>query len=178
MTRAHKSRNRALFALSGGNLFSLGLGAFLMWLFDPDRGSSRRAILQDKLGATFRRASGRAQRRARYASGQVVGMKEKVSKVASGEKFPADDQTLLAKIQSEALGGSVVPKERINVNVQDGIAFLRGQLDTREQIDEIEQSVRKVEGVIDVRNLLHLPGETAPNIEPVIRAQREQRDRS
>jgi osmotically-inducible protein OsmY len=75
---------------------------------------------------------------------------------------PANDQTLAAKIQSEVLGGSSYPKGKLNVTVEEGIVTLRGEVDT-DQAASLEQEIRKVSGVLDVRSFLHLPGEVAPN---------------
>jgi hypothetical protein len=41
---------------------------------------------------------------------------------------------------------------------------LRGQLDDRALIEDLEAKARKVTGVREVRNMLHLPGETPVNI--------------
>jgi osmotically-inducible protein OsmY len=61
------------------------------------------------------------------------------------------------------LGGGKYPKGKVAINVERGVAVLRGELDSRDQIDRLEQDVRKVTGVLDVDNHLHLPGEPPPN---------------
>jgi hypothetical protein len=50
----------------------------------------------------------------------------------------------------------------VSVNVEDGVAYLRGQLEDRSAIDRLVEAVRQVEGVRDVQSLLHEPGEPAP----------------
>jgi osmotically-inducible protein OsmY len=40
--------------------------------------------------------------------------------------------------------------------------ILRGQVDEADDIARIETQVRLIEGVRDVSNLLHLPGQPAP----------------
>jgi len=43
----------------------------------------------------------------------------------------------------------------VSVNVANGVVELRGQVDDPELIDELVGSVRKVQGVQDVRSYLH-----------------------
>ena len=50
----------------------------------------------------------------------------------------------------------------MSVNVEDGIVYLRGQIDSPDEIARLEQSARGVDGVRGVQNLLHRPGEEAP----------------
>ncbi len=78
------------------------------------------------------------------------------------EAPPADDVTLAHRVESVIFRNPAVPKGRFNVNAENGVVFLRGQLDTAEQIALVERETRRVPGVQDVRNLLHLPGTPAP----------------
>ena len=50
------------------------------------------------------------------------------------------------------------------MSVVNGIVELRGQVPDASQSEALELKTRMVSGVRDVRNLLHLPGETPPNI--------------
>jgi hypothetical protein len=43
-------------------------------------------------------------------------------------------------------------------------------VDDLQQMNSIEQEVRKITGVIEVSNLLHVPGETPPNKEAALDA--------
>ena len=72
-----------------------------------------------------------------------------------------NDAGLADKIRSEVIGS--YPDARINVNVEDRVAVLRGQVLALDDIDEIDRSVRSVSGIVDVRNYLHLQDEEAPN---------------
>jgi osmotically-inducible protein OsmY len=55
-----------------------------------------------------------------------------------------------------------VPKGQINVNVEDGVVYLRGELEQHDLIEDLGVQARKVQGVLGVENLLHVPGEEAP----------------
>jgi osmotically-inducible protein OsmY len=61
------------------------------------------------------------------------------------------------------LGKSFVPKGKVLVNVEEGVVVLRGELDKWGAIDRVEAETRKIPGVVDVRNLIHVPNEPAPN---------------
>lgn len=73
-----------------------------------------------------------------------------------------DDQTLKAKVESEVFRETEAPRGDVNVNVDLGVVFLRGQLEDQSLIEELEQRVRAVQGVNRVENLLHTPGTEAP----------------
>jgi osmotically-inducible protein OsmY len=73
-----------------------------------------------------------------------------------------DDQTLKAKIESEVFRETEASKGDVNVNVELGVVYLRGQLEDQSLIEELEQRVRAVQGVNGVENLLHTPGTNAP----------------
>ena len=66
-----------------------------------------------------------------------------------------DDQTLKAKVESEVFRPADSPKGDVNVNVENGVVFLRGQVERQELVGELEDRVRKVQGVERVENLLN-----------------------
>jgi osmotically-inducible protein OsmY len=72
-----------------------------------------------------------------------------------------NDPGLADKIRSEVLGS--FPDARVNVNVENRVAVLRGQVRTLDHIGEMERAVRSVSGISDVRNYLHLQDEDPPN---------------
>jgi len=55
-----------------------------------------------------------------------------------------------------------VPKGQINVNAENGVVVLRGQVEESELIRDLEAKTRKVQGVREVENLLHTPGTPVP----------------
>ncbi len=158
----------------GRRLFTLfGVGATLMYFFDPAMGRTRRTQFAQRMGSLVRRTGRKAERGGRYVGAQAEGMKERIAAIGNEEAIPPNDQALVAKIESEALSRGQHPAGKINVNAEDGIVYLRGELDDASQISRLEQKVRKVTGVIDVQNLLHLPGETPANKESALKASRQ-----
>ncbi len=146
-------------ALLGGAVWTVA------YYFDPRLGRTRRAQLQSRLGGIFRRSARKAAQKADYARGQAEGLRH----IATPGSPPPSDEALTAKVESEVLSRWQFPKGSINVNTVDGVVELRGQCDTPEQIDELESRVRKVTGVVDVHNFLHLPNTPAPNKEEALR---------
>jgi osmotically-inducible protein OsmY len=85
----------------------------------------------------------------RKAAGKVKG-------VASNLKSTDyDDVTLARKVETELFRPADAPKGQVSVNVNDGVVELRGELPDQKQIDELGANAKKVDGVKDVRNLLH-----------------------
>ena len=74
----------------------------------------------------------------------------------------ADDVTLARQVESELFREESAPKGQISVNAANGVVQLRGEVEQPELIDELVQRARSVQGVRDVENLLHLPGQEAP----------------
>ena len=62
--------------------------------------------------------------------------------------------TLARKVETELFRPADVPKGSISVNVNDGVVELRGELPDPEQIEELGDTAKKIDGVKDVRNLL------------------------
>jgi hypothetical protein len=126
----------------------------IVWgrLFDPISGRRRRALIRDGTPAFFRRGGRRVGRfgsRARGFAKRITHLREKPKDY--------DDATLADKIKSEIFRPADVPKGQINVNVQNGLVQLRGEIPQPELIEELEAQVRRIHGVRDVENLLHPP---------------------
>jgi osmotically-inducible protein OsmY len=51
------------------------------------------------------------------------------------------------------------------VNVEDGVVYLRGELDDPEAAERLREAASNVDGVRGVESLLHGPGEPAPTKE-------------
>ena len=73
-----------------------------------------------------------------------------------------DDVTLARQVESELFREENAPKGQISVNAANGVVQLRGEVEQSELIDELVQRAHSVQGVREVENLLHLPGQEAP----------------
>lgn len=81
---------------------------------------------------------------------------------ASTRPKPIGDPAIARKVESAIFRDDAVPKGDINVNVVEGVAYLRGEAITPEMINELEVVAIAVPEVVGVENLLHLPGTPAP----------------
>ena len=142
-------------------LFGGVLGALGTLFFDPQLGKRRRKELVDRTAALFRRAGHRAERAGRGVRARVYGMSQHVKHLTEEPK-DYDDATLTSKVETEIFRDADVPKGQINVNAQEGVVQLRGEVPTEDMLDDLVEKTRSVEGVRDVENLLHLPGSPAP----------------
>jgi hypothetical protein len=136
-------------------------GAATLYLFDPDRGRRRRNTLRDRGSAAVRRA-GRETARGTRMVGSFVGGKVAAIKHGGENDLMPNDAALAKKVESELFRDASIPKGAINVNAEQGMIVLRGEVGDAEQREQIEVAARRIPGVWEVRNLLHLPGEPAP----------------
>ncbi|MGH2787710.1 MAG: BON domain-containing protein [Actinomycetota bacterium] len=147
-----RARRIRLFVIGGCTV------ALLAYLFDPDRGKSRRSRLMSQTGGMIRTAKSGVGRTGRRAASDIAGLK---GRMTSGDDVPPpNDPALVAKVESEVMGR--YQHLSINVNAEYGIIAMRGEVPDEGTRSELEQAVRKVTGVVDVDNLLHLPGQPAP----------------
>jgi gas vesicle protein len=142
-------------------LFGGAAGALGALFFDPQQGRRRRAMLVDRTGALFRSTGRRAERAGRGVGARVYGMSQQMQHLQEEPK-DFDDATLTRKVETEIFRDADVPKGQIDVNVQKGIVQLRGEVPNPDLLNDLVEKTRKVQGVRDVENLLHLPGTPAP----------------
>ena len=79
---------------------------------------------------------------------------------------PMDDATLADRVRSEIFRPADAPKGSVSVDVQAGVAYLRGEVSSQDWIDRLGKGARRVQGIDGVKNLLHAPGTPAPAAEP------------
>ena len=141
-------------------LLGLGTGLAIGYFFDPDNGNRRRKIARDRVVALFRTSAQRGARLGRYAASETYGKLQRVRR-AGPSSPPPNDATLARKVESEVLGASPL-KGKVSVNAEHGVVVLRGEVESEDDGRTLEEQVRAVSGVQDVRNLLHTPGTPAP----------------
>jgi hypothetical protein len=138
-------------------------GATIAYFFDPDRGRARRAQTIDRLAGTARKTADRAGRVGRKLSSDASGWTSRVAAIpARSKKEPLDDATLAHKVETELFRDPEILKGDINVNAENGIVVVRGQVPSWDVATQIESRVRKIDGVKEVQNLLHEPTQPAP----------------
>ena len=141
---------------------SLGaaLGAVTALLLDPARGRARRAQLVDRSASVGRHAIHAGQRQLRHLGSLITGKLSAIRALGEPSEW-ANDATLKERVESELLGDPNVPKGTININAEQGIVVLRGEVPDEAMRARLEERAGHVRGVWYVENLLHLPGEPA-----------------
>jgi osmotically-inducible protein OsmY len=143
-------------------VFFGAVGAAAAYFLDPSNGRRRRHTTRDRAVAVARKGAHRGRRAARYAFSETVGKARRLANSLPHEEPELDDATLAHKVESILFRDRDVPKGRINVNAENGVVFLRGEVDGPHLPEALESRVRKVKGVKGVENLLHLPGQAPP----------------
>ena len=138
-------------AVGAAGAAGLAAGYFL----DPDSGKRRRTVVRDRAGALLRRGARTTRRQAEYRTGQVEGKVEAAKSKAAPEKPAANDQALAERVKSQIFQPADAPKGSVNVNVEHGVVYLRGEVKRPEQIRQLIEQAGSVDGVAGVENLLH-----------------------
>lgn len=136
------------------------LGGAAAYLLDPARGRARRVRLADQTVAALRRATHRAGQLGRLQAGRIAGIASEV-RHAADRRERLNDASLAEKVETMLFRSRKVPKGSININVEDGVVVLRGEVADAALRERLEKRALEVSGVTGVRNLLHLPQEAA-----------------
>ncbi|HKF79643.1 MAG TPA: BON domain-containing protein [Thermoleophilaceae bacterium] len=149
---------------SASLVLGAALGAAAAWFLDPNDGARRRNVVRDQALKYVRKGGAEAERRMRYAAGQAKGVAHEAAPI--GDRPSAEerlnDPALARKVETEIFRAADVPKGDVSVNVEDGVAYLRGEVADRDTIRRLGEEAAKVDGVRGVENLLHTPGTPAP----------------
>ena len=132
-------------------------GMAFMYYADLQNGRRRRHLTRDKAVSLARHGAKRGRRLVHHVTSDAKGYVERARHAQDGAE-QLDDQTLVDKVESIVFRDRAVPKGQINVNAENGVVFLRGEVPDPELVGALEARVRKVQGVRDVTNLLHAKG--------------------
>ncbi len=130
----------------------LGLGAALMYVFDPDRGKRRRALIRDKFEAAGNKANDLAGKMSRDLRNRVYGLAVETKSVFRREII--SDDVLVDRVRAR-IGRLPVHAGAIDVTANDGLVTLRGPV-LAEKLPRLLRCVRLVRGVSDVDNQLEV----------------------
>jgi len=145
------------------SLVSWLAGATLMYFLDLERGRRRRNMFRDRLMARTRRLGRAASGMWRAAAAETSGVSHRIVHLVPRETDVPDDETLCQRVESQLYRDRHIPKGNLNINCEHGMVILRGELDSPNDIIQLEERVRRIHGVRGVQNLLHTRGTPAPN---------------
>jgi uncharacterized membrane protein/osmotically-inducible protein OsmY len=137
--------NRNLLLLGG-----LGLGAGLMYMFDPDRGRRRRATARDAAHHMVNSFDDAVEKTSRDLSNRAQGLVAELDSVFKCEE--ADDDVVAERVRSK-LGRAVSHPHAIHVAVNQGRVTLSGQI-LASEVDQLLKRVWSVRGVTGIENNL------------------------
>jgi osmotically-inducible protein OsmY len=135
-------------ALIGG----VGLGAALMYFFDPDRGKRRRALVRDKVEAAGHKVEDVAGKVSRDLCNRCYGMMVETKSFFKHEEV--SDEVLVDRVRAK-LGRYPVHLGAINVTAHDGTVTLRGQI-LADEMPRVLRGARVVRGVKGIDNQLEV----------------------
>ena len=98
--------------------------------------------------------------RARAARRSIGKFRSLVARTLQPKDY--DDATLKDKVESELFRDEHEVKGAININAQEGVVQLRGEVPSQDLIDVLVERTEKIQGVREVESLLHTPGTEAP----------------
>ena len=139
---------------------AVGLGAALMYFFDPDRGKRRRALVRDKVEAAGNKASDYAEKMGRDIRNRAYGMAAETKALFQHEEVT--DEVLADRVRAK-LGRYHVHTGAIEVRANDGVVTLTGPI-LADELPTILRATRFVRGVKAVDNQLavYANGENTP----------------
>jgi len=139
-------------ALLGG----LGLGALLMYVFDPQRGARRRALVRDKAVRVSSRTAETLAARARDLRNRGRGVAAKTRSLLHEDSV--SDEVVVERVRSR-LGRAGAPGT-LDVSARNGTVTVAGAVSPREA-DGILDAIRSTPGVEDVDDRLELAEDSA-----------------
>jgi osmotically-inducible protein OsmY len=138
-------------AVGAAGAAGLAAGYFL----DPDSGKRRRHVARDRALGLVRRGARKTSREAGYVTGTVEGKVEAAKSTTTPEKPAPNDQALAERVKSEIFQPAEAPKGSVNVNVENGVVYLRGEVKRPDEIKKLVKEAESVDGVRGVESLLH-----------------------
>ncbi len=139
-----------------GLLGGIGIGAGLMYLLDPDKGSRRRALARDKMFRCVHKTGDALSMTSRDARNRTRGVVSQVTSLFSKEDVP--DGILIERVRSK-MGRVVSHPGAIEVTARLGRVTLAGPV-LRSELKALLKCVSSVRGVQGIENLLEVHEES------------------
>ena len=140
-----RASDRALSIIGG-----IGVGAALMYFFDPDRGTRRRGLVRDQIVHALNKTGDALDTTARDLRNRARGAVAETRARFQGEE--ASDNVLGERVRAE-LGRTVSHPSAISVSAENGTVTLSGPVLAHEA-DAFLSAVKSVRGVSEVRDQL------------------------
>src|SRR4051812_42573813 len=97
-----------------------------------------------KAAAAASSAASAASTQAHHTANAVKGVAHSVT---PSRTEPIADMPLADRVRSEIFRPADAPKGDVSVDVQDGVAYLRGEVPDQQRVDRLGKDARKVTGI-------------------------------
>ena len=153
-----KATNRNL-----GLLGSVGLGAILMYIFDPGIGKRRRALIRDKMFRLAHRTADAIDATSHDLQNRILGLVAETRGLTAKKEVGED---VLAQRVRSRLGFLVSHPSSVEVRVENGKVILSGPI-LGNEVDRLLRRISSVRGVRTVENRLevHESAESIPGLQ-------------
>ncbi len=139
--------NKGLLLIGG-----MGLGAGLMYLFDPDRGNRRRALIRDQVISALSQTDDVIGKTSRDLSNRAYGLMAEARSLLTSEEVP--DEVLVERVRAK-MGRYVSHPHAIGVTASQGRVTLSGPI-LKDKVDQLISAVSSVRSVKGVENRLEV----------------------
>jgi osmotically-inducible protein OsmY len=131
-------------------IVGVGVGAALMYFFDPDRGKRRRALVRDKVEAAGNKATDYAEKMGRDIRNRAYGVVAETKALFQHEEVT--DDVLADRVRAK-LGRYPVRTGAIEVSTHEGVVTLTGPI-LADELPTVLRATKFVRGVKEVDNQL------------------------
>jgi osmotically-inducible protein OsmY len=138
-------------------LCGAAIGVAGEYLLDPVEGKRRRQMARDRGMAIVRRGAREAGRSADHVVHRAKGVAAEATPPGrdAGE---LNDSALKAKVESELFRPAEAPKGSVDLNVEEHVVVLHGRVGSEEQLEDLVERARLIDGVRDVESRLQVAG--------------------
>lgn len=150
--------NKLVIAVISG----LGIGAGLMYIFDPSKGKQRRSLARNKVAHLLTTTGDKIETASHHITHKTKGMLAEASHLFKSKEVI--DDVLIARVRSK-IGHVISHPHSIEVSTKDGRITLKGSVPANE-FDSLIKTALSVRGVIEVIDEL-VQIETAPEPKPL-----------
>ena len=144
---------------------SVGLGAGLEYLFDPEMGNGRRAMIRDKAVRALNKTGDAVESAARDLQQRVIGTVSELRSRMTEVGEEVSDELLEARIRAK-IGMISAHPGAIEIRADGGRVTVSGPI-LAEEVDPVLSAVSSIRGVSGVENQLevHQTAENVPSLQ-------------
>jgi hypothetical protein len=157
-------------------LAGMGLGAGLMYVLDPDRGRTRRALARDKVVHLGHAIACHADKQARNAVNHVKGAISEYRSTVRDRMQEIDDEQLVRRVAAQ-VGHVVSHPGSLGITAESGRVTISGPI-LRSEVDLLKKRLEETRGIreCELQLDIHDSAENVPGLQGESRWQRKQRE--